>query len=181
MINESLLQLCGKYHSQTISETNTRPQRTQELKTHVFTDNREGLHDTRSVDSLTLGARCQFSQNIHDFSQEICCLLKLMVQHDKWKSSSVLWWISLPDNIWNKHTTTKKTCVFIDNKEGLHDMLSADSLTAGASASGSAGAGWLACTLSVCSWPVLNSSAWPKPNVSLVCDGGCRYTLCVVI
>ena len=30
---------------------------------------------------------------------------------------------------------------FIDNKEGLHDMLSIDSLTSGASLSGSAGGG----------------------------------------
>ena len=56
MINESLLQSCGEYHSQTKSETNTRPQRTQEQKTSVFIDNKEGLHDPRSADSLTVGA-----------------------------------------------------------------------------------------------------------------------------
>ena len=83
MINESLLQSCGVYHSQTIFETNTRPQRTLKQKTCVFTDNKEGLHNTLSVDSLTSGARYQFSQNIHDFSQEIRCMLKRMAQHDQ--------------------------------------------------------------------------------------------------
>ena len=52
----------------------------------------------------------------------------------------------------------QKTSVLIDNKEGLHDTLSADSLTAGASVSGSAGTRRLAGTLSVRSCPVLNSS-----------------------
>ena len=42
-----------------------------------FVDNKDGLHNTRSANSLTLGARCQFSQTIHDFSQEIWCTLKL--------------------------------------------------------------------------------------------------------
>ena len=45
---------------------------------------------------------------IHDFSQEIRCWLKLMAQHDKWKSPSVVWWISFTAEIWNEHTTTEK-------------------------------------------------------------------------
>ena len=56
MTNESLLQSCGVYHSQTIFETNTRPQRTLEHKTRDFIDNKEGLHDTQSVDLVTAGA-----------------------------------------------------------------------------------------------------------------------------
>ena len=56
MINESLLQSCGVYHSQTIFETNTRPQRTLEHKTRDSIGNKEGLHDTRRVDSVTAGA-----------------------------------------------------------------------------------------------------------------------------
>ena len=83
MINESLLQYCGVYHFQTIFETNTQPQKTVEQKTRVLKDNKEGLYNTQSADSLTSGARCQFSQNIHDFSQEIRCRLKLMAQHDQ--------------------------------------------------------------------------------------------------
>ena len=42
MINESLLQSCGVYHSKTIFETDTRPQKTLEQKTRVFIDNTEG-------------------------------------------------------------------------------------------------------------------------------------------
>ena len=49
-----------------------------EQKTRIFIDNKEGLYNTLSADSLTSGARCQFSQNIHDFSQETRCTLKLM-------------------------------------------------------------------------------------------------------
>ena len=98
-----------EYHSQINSETNTRPQRKLEQKTSVFTDNKEGQHDRRGADSLTSGARCQFSQNIHEFSQESCFQLKLMAQHDKWKSPSVMWWISFLDQLCNEHTTTKKT------------------------------------------------------------------------
>ena len=56
---------------------------------------------------LTAGARCQFSQNIHDFSQENPHELKLLAQHDKWKSPSVMWRISFPDKPWNEHMTTK--------------------------------------------------------------------------
>ena len=52
--------------------------KTLEQKTRVFIDNKEGLHNTLSADSLTSGARGQFSQNIHDFSQEIRCTVKLM-------------------------------------------------------------------------------------------------------
>ena len=78
MINESLLQSCGVYHSQNNLETNTRPQKTLEQKTRVFIDNEEGLHNTLSANSLTSGARGQFSQNIHDSSQEIRCTVKLM-------------------------------------------------------------------------------------------------------
>ena len=57
MINESLRQSCGEYHSQINPETNTRLQRTLEHKTRDFIDNKEGLHDTRSADSVTAGAR----------------------------------------------------------------------------------------------------------------------------
>ena len=109
MISESLLRSCGQYHSQINSETNTRAWRKLEQKTHVFTDKIEGLHDAQSADSLKSGARCQFLQNIHEFSQESCFQLKLMAQHDKWKSPSVTWWISFPDQLWNECMTTKKT------------------------------------------------------------------------
>ena len=51
--------------------------------------------------------QAQFSQNIHDFSQEIRCMLKLMAQNDQWKSPSVMWCLSFPDHLWNEHTTTK--------------------------------------------------------------------------
>ena len=44
MINESLLQSCGEYHSQTNPETNTRPQRKLEQKTRVFIDYKEAQH-----------------------------------------------------------------------------------------------------------------------------------------
>ena len=50
--------------------------------------------------------QAQFSQNIHDFSHEIRCTLKLMAQHGQWKSS-VMWCLSFQDHLWNKHTTTK--------------------------------------------------------------------------
>ena len=68
-----------------------------EQYTRVFTDNKEGLHDTQSADSLTAGVRCQFLQNIHDFSQEKIQKLKRLSQHDKRKSPSVMWPISSPD------------------------------------------------------------------------------------
>ena len=82
MINESLLQSCGEYHSQTNSKR-TLTTKNAGTENPRFYRNKEGLHNTLSVDLLTSGSRCQFSQNIHDFSQEICCMLKLMAQHDK--------------------------------------------------------------------------------------------------
>ena len=41
------------------------------------------------------------------FSQEKLYKLKLLAQHDKRKSPSVMWQISFPDKPWNEHTTTK--------------------------------------------------------------------------
>ena len=61
----------------------------------------------RSADSLMASVRCQFSQNIHDFSQEKILKLKRLTQHDKRKSSSVMWRISFPEKPSNEHTTTK--------------------------------------------------------------------------
>ena len=107
MIKESLLQSCREYHSQINLESNTRPQKKTHTQNKHWMDNKEGLHNTLSADLLTSRATCQFSQNIHDFSQEIRCRLKLMAQHDQWKSPSVIWWILFPDQPWNEHTTTK--------------------------------------------------------------------------
>ena len=64
--------------------------------------------------------QAQFSQNIHDFSHEIWCTLKLMAQHDHWKSPSVMWCLSFPDHLWNEHMTTKKVGTEdLHNKRGL--------------------------------------------------------------
>ena len=43
MINETLLQSCGEYHSQTNSKTNTRPQRTLEQETRVYYNGRYAM------------------------------------------------------------------------------------------------------------------------------------------
>ena len=109
MINESLLQSCDEYHSQTKPEANTQSQKSTGAEDQRYYRQQRRAARHASADSLTLGARCQFSQSIHDFSQENCFLPKLMSQHDKWKFPSVMWWISFQDQPWNEHTTTKKT------------------------------------------------------------------------
>ena len=120
-----------------------RRQRKLEEKACIFTDNKEGLHDTRSTGSLTVGVSYQSS--IHDFSQENLLELKLITQHDK---TSLLQSCGDYHSKTNSQTNTRrqrkleeKTRIFTDHKEGLHDTLSTDSLMAGESVLGSAGRG----------------------------------------
>ena len=146
----------------------TTTQKTKQNKTKNWNRRPAFLQTTKKActtrEARTRSGRCQFSQNIHDFSQEKLYELKLLAQHDKRKSPSVMWQISFPDKPWNEHTTTKTIGtedlrVYREQRRATPHAQRWLASRRVQACPGQPVAGRLACNLSVHCSPVLNSSA----------------------
>ena len=145
MINESLLQSCGEYHSQTNSKTNTRPRNNWNSRP-VFSQTTKKACTTR--EARTRSRRVSDVSSHKTFTISPKKKFKRLNVFHSTINQSLLQSCGQYHSQTNTETNTRpqrqlelKTSVLIGNKEGLHHTLSADSVRAGASVSGSAGGG----------------------------------------